>query len=139
MTVFTNDGTLLAAIADGRCGLGLVDSNVLAALLYSKQDAPVAVRWFDDPSGTLADISGGGVTRHAKNPEAALQLLEWLASSTPNALFATLRYEFPANPASETGRAIAAWPHDAVDLESLSDLGFLLEEADRLIERARYP
>ncbi len=139
MTVFTNDGTLLNAIADGRCGAGIVGSNVLGSFLASNPDAPVAPRWFDDPANTLVDISGGGVTRHAADAESAQQLLEWLAGGSANALFAALRFEIPSNADATVGAAVQDWAQHIPIPDELPALGYLLEEADLLIERARYP
>lgn len=139
MTVFTNDGTLLNAIADGRCGIGIVDSSILAAFLSVNNAAPVAPHWFGDPANTLIDISAAGVTRHAKNPQGAVEFLQWLTTNGPNAQFATSKFEFPVSPGSPAGESIADWSEHMPQVYSLSALGFLLEEADRLIERARYP
>jgi len=139
MTVFTNDGTLLAAITDGRCGIGIVDSNVLAAFQAANRDAAVAAHWFDDPAETLVDISAAAVTRHASQPEAAQALLEWLVSPAPNGSFAGPRFEIPLAASAPVVPAMAAWPTHLPATPPLAELGFLLEEADRLIERARYP
>lgn len=139
MTVFTNDGTLLNAIADGQCGIGLVGSNVLASFLRNSPAARVGMHWFADPDNTVTDISAAAVTRHAAEPAQAEALLEWLVSDSGNALFAGQRFEFPANPASPAGDVVRGWAQNVAPSVSMSELGFLLEEADRLIERARYP
>ena len=139
MTVFTNDGTLLNAIADGRCGIGFIDSNILASFLATNREAPIAPHWFADSANTLIDVSAAGVTRHAKNPEAAIAFLTWLVSESPNALFARLKFDYPVNSASPVGDEVAEWSEHMPQAESLTALGFLLEEADRLIERACYP
>ena len=139
MTVFTNDGTLLNAIADGRCGIGIVDSSVLAAFLTSVPDAPVLAHWFADAANVLVDISAAAVTRHAGQPEQAQALLEWLASPEPNGLYADLRFEFPVNAAAPVNAIGVSWTGGLPPDAPLPELGFLLEEADLLIERARYP
>jgi len=137
--VFANDVELLDAVASGQCAVGILDSNVLAAYVSARSNAPVAAHWFETPDTILIDISGAGVTRHAADPDGATALLEWLTAVTPNALFATQDFEFPANSGSPTGAAISAWSEFVTEPASLSELAFLLEDADRLIERARYP
>ncbi len=139
MTVFTNDGTLLGAVADGRCAAGFVDSNILAAFMDASPDASVGSRWFEEPGNTLIDISGAGVTRHATNPDSAVRLLEWMTSTLPNTLHAALKSEFPVNSESRPGARVADWSARVEQPESLVELGFLQEEAILLIERARYP
>ena len=139
MSVFTNDGTLLEAIADGRCGIGIADSNVLAAAHAAERNTAVAAHWFDDPAETLVDVSAAAVTRHAVQPEAAQALLDWLTSPGPNGAFAGRRYEFPLIAGAPVDAAIVDWQGHLPATAPLAELGFLLEDADRLIERARYP
>ena len=137
--VFSNDVELLDAVASGQCAVGILDSSVFAAFASARSDAPVAVYWFETPNKILFDISGAGVTRHAADPDGATALLEWLTTVTPNALFATQNFEFPANSDSPAGAVISPWSEFATEPASLAELAFLLEDADRLIERARYP
>ena len=137
--VFANDVELIDAVASGKCAVGILDSNVFATYARARSDAPVAAYWFESPDTILFDISGAGVTRHAADPDGAKALLEWLTTVTPNALFAAQNFEFPANSDSQTGAAISAWSEFVTEPASLSELAFLLEDADRLIERARYP
>jgi iron(III) transport system substrate-binding protein len=44
------------------------------------------------------NISGAGVTRHAKNPAGAQKLIEWLSSDQAQNLFADVNLEYPVNP-----------------------------------------
>jgi iron(III) transport system substrate-binding protein len=138
-TVFVNDEELLRAVSNGQCTIGIADSNVLAELKNMKPDTPVAAHWFDAPDNTFFDISGAGVTRHAADPDGATALLEWLTTAMPNALFATRDFEFPANPEAPAGAAIEGWSQHVPEPASLADIAFQLEEAARLVERARYP
>jgi len=138
-TVFDDDDALLQAVASGSCVLGIADSSKLAALQSVSNDVPVGVHWFRVPGEQFLDISAAGVGRHAANPAAAALLLEWLSSDAANALFATREYEFPANEDSPPGLMVSAWAQHAVMQESIADLGFLQEDALKLIERARYP
>lgn len=137
--VLADDNALLDALADGRCAVGLVDSASLAAFAGANPDAPVAAHWFPDTSGTLTDISAAAVTRHAVQADAAGELLEWLTGSEANAVFAGRRFEFPVNDAAALATAVAAWSGQLPQSSDYAALGFLLEEAELLTERARYP
>ncbi len=137
--VFSDDGNLLQAVAAGRCVIGIADSSELARFLRENADAKVAPFWFSDPGVLHVNATGGGVTRHAQNPELAASLLEWLTSAAANALFAALTLEFPANPGSATDASIAAWAGFEANPLHLTDLGFLQEDAVKLAQRARYP
>jgi iron(III) transport system substrate-binding protein len=138
-SIFESDVELLQAIDAGECAVGIADSNVLASLKAARPETVVRPYWFDMPGNTMFDISGAGVTRHAADPDGATKLLEWLTTRDPNALFATGDFEFPANAEAQVGAAIALWSQYMTEPAPLADLGFLQEEADLLIERARYP
>lgn len=137
--VFVDDASLLHAIADGQCAIGVANSNVLTAFGSANAGAAIAPHFFADPGKTIVDASGGGVARHAKSPEGAVLLLEWLTSNSPNALYAALGNEFPGNVVSPVSRSIEKWRNAMVDPVPLSQLGFLHEDAVLLMERARYP
>jgi iron(III) transport system substrate-binding protein len=134
-----DDEALLDAIGDGRCGIGIVDSAMLAAYTAGNPDTPVAVRWFADATNLLTDISAIAITRHAKQPDTARALLEWLTGAEANALFAGRRFEFPVNENAALGTAVEALAGRLPPDADYAALGFLLEEARLLAERARYP
>ncbi len=131
--VFADDDSLLDAIAAGTCAIGIADSNDAAATTGA------SIHWFADPAATLVDVTTAGVSRHAADPRQAAGLLEWLTTETPNALFAIQDLELPANPSSPAGNLVDGHAVHLREPVSLSDLGFLVEEADLLVERARYP
>lgn len=136
-TPFNDDATLVQAIADGHCAIGIASSELLQDFAIDAPAAALAMRLFDAPGAVAVDISGAGVARHAHNPNEATELLEWLSGGAANGAFAGSTGEFPANPeAAAAGMpAVAA----AAPAYPLAELGFLLPEAARLIERARYP
>lgn len=133
--VLIDDDALLAAVTDGTCAVGIADST--GALAGASEQ--IAIHWFDAAGETLVDVTAAGVSRHAGDPNEASTLLEWLTTNTPNALFAIQDLEFPANADAPPANMIADYARYVAVPQSLSELGFLIEEADRLIERARYP
>ena len=62
---------ILEAIADGRCEIGLVSHSAA-----SESGMP-----FLEPAQLVADVEAIGVARHARNPDGAAALLEWLVSN----------------------------------------------------------
>jgi iron(III) transport system substrate-binding protein len=137
--VFGDDGELLQAIADGRCSIGVADSNDLATYARGRPAAPLAAQWFAEGSPAYIDVTGAGVTRHAENPDGAIALLEWLTSGQPNALFAALGLEFPVNRAAPTDASIVKWREYVDEPMGVSEIGYFLDEAGKLAERAHYP
>jgi iron(III) transport system substrate-binding protein len=96
------DTDQIKAVASGECGIALTNSYYLARLMRSTTPADLAVvekigvvfpnqqSW-----GTHVNIAGGGVTKHAKNREAAVKFLEYLASDEAQAYFANGNNEWP--------------------------------------------
>ena len=134
-TVFADDEALLAAIDAGDCAIGIADTTGVLTGAYDN----VSVHWFASPSETLVDVTTASVSRHARDPDQGAALLEWLTSDTPNALFAIQDLEFPANSNARPANLISGYAQNVSELKSLEELGFLIEEADRLSERAGYP
>lgn len=133
--IFDNDAALLLAIENGRCALGVLDFGWIGRSGWPEAVVPYPA--INCP--LLLDVRGAGISRHAGNPEAARQLLEWLLSARGNSVYARDWQQAPLS------REIVFDPHNEfswrafVDVAgSLAELGFLLEEADLLIERAGY-
>ena len=132
-----DDDALLAAVAAGDCVIGIADSNRVFA---APATSDIRAKWFDTPEATLFDASVAGVSRHSADADAAQALLEWLTTATPNALFAIGRLDFPVNADAPLSATLDGLPVKRGDSSvPLSELAFLLDEADRLRERARYP
>jgi iron(III) transport system substrate-binding protein len=136
-TIFADDDALLAAMAAGDCAIGIADSNRIYAIPGSTD---VSAHWFSAPDATVIDASVAAVSRHANDAAGAQQMLEWLTTPTPNALFAIRQLDLPANADAPSSSTVADLPVTRGSAPvPLSELGFLLEEADLLRERARYP
>jgi iron(III) transport system substrate-binding protein len=107
------DTDQIKAVASGECQVALSNSYYVARLMRSDKPedkavmdkvvvmAPNQASW-----GTHVNISGGGVARYAKNRDAAVRFLEYLASDEAQRYFADGNNEWPvvaslkiANPA----------------------------------------
>lgn len=89
-----------------------------------------------DGVGTHVNIRGGGVTRHAKNPEDAVKLLEYLASSPAQRFFADGNLEYPANPAVKANPAVEAWGAFKRDSLNLEEVGKRQRDAIAVMDEA---
>ena len=96
--IFANDVELLEAMAAGACDVGIANHYYLAQQLEDDPDFPVQLKWAEqDGRGVHVNISGGGVTAAADDPELAQQFLEWLATDG-QAVLVHSNHEYPANP-----------------------------------------
>jgi len=134
---FSSDTLLLNAIAAGQCDVGVVNSYYLGRLQSDQPDIPVQLFWADQQAGgTHVNISGAGVTTHARNRAEAIRFLEWLASPAIQARFAGANFEYPANPAVEPVPVVAAWGKFRQKLVNVGKVGELQPAAVRLMDRA---
>lgn len=108
--VFPDDTKMLEAIAAGQCDVGIANSYYYGRLLNRKPDLSVKIFWANQKtSGVHVNISGAGLTRHAKNEKAAIRFMEWLSSDKAQNLYTDNNMEFPVNPKVKPVAAIAAW------------------------------
>lgn len=130
--VVSDDTQLLQAIEDGRCSIGIVNSDDLARFTRDQPNSSVA--GFLPPAtsgGTYINVVGVAVTRHASNPAGALHLLEWLSSGKGQVQLAGLDVRVPASQLDE-------WVALQVSQINLAGAGYHYEEAVKLMQRAHY-
>lgn len=96
---FTSDMPLIRAVANGQCGVGLVNSYYVARMLAGDSgaaDKALAARIkVVMPTPAHVNISGAGVLKAASNPAAALKLIEFLASPGGGRGYAEANNEYP--------------------------------------------
>jgi iron(III) transport system substrate-binding protein len=130
-----SDDDLLDAMVDGRCDIGIADS---AALAGRGAQTTIAAHFFTARDALVPDLTGVGIARHARRADAAAAFIAWLLAGPPNGLLASGKREFPVDATVAAHASVRAWRPQAAASASLEELGFLLEEAARLAERARY-
>ena len=97
------DTDQIKAVASGECQVAISNSYYLARLMRSNKPEDVAVMEkvgvvFPNQAswGTHVNIAGGAVAKNAKNREAAVKFLEYLASDEAQRYFADGNNEWPA-------------------------------------------
>ena len=140
---FPDDTQALEAVAAGQCDLTLVNTYYFGRLMAQSPDLPLAIFWpnqnlQDRAAGVHVNISGAGVTRHAKNPAGAQKLIEWLSSDQAQNLFADVNLEYPVNPKVAPDRSVAAWGSFRQSLINVKEAGSLQVGAVKLMDRVGY-
>lgn len=138
-----SDTDQLRAVAAGDCKIAIVNHYYLARMQASDDPADRAVAdkvglVFPDQSGagTHVNISGAGVSVHARNRDNAIRLLEFLASAQAQQIIADGNDEFPVAQGVTLPPQLAgmgAFKEEDVDFAAL---GRRQNEAQRLFEDA---
>ena len=137
----SNDTQVMEAIAAGQGDVGIVNTYYFGRLLEKNPGLKLALFWpnQDQPgSGVHVNVSGAGVTKYAKHPQAAVKFLEWLSSEKAQNLFADANLEYPVNPKVAANPEVAAWGEFTASPFNLSQAGELQEQAIRLMDRSGY-
>jgi iron(III) transport system substrate-binding protein len=135
---FTSDTTMVRAVGQGECGAAVANTYYLARLLRGNNPADVEaaskvrVVWVNP---THVNVTGGGVTRNAGNPEGGRKLLEFLSSPTAAEGYAGGNNEYPVrgwgnNPTLTKMGTFTASP------VTIQQLGQRNREAVQLMEQA---
>lgn len=140
---FPDDTKAMEAVAAGQCDVTLVNTYYFGRLMEKKPNLPLAIFWPNQnvkskESGVHVNVSGAGVTRHAKNPAGAQKLIEWLSSDKAQNQFADVNLEYPVNPNVAPDKAVAAWGSFKQSLINVKEAGSLQVQAVKLMDRAGY-
>jgi len=137
--VFSNDTSLIKAIAAGQCDVGIVNTYYYGRLKKKQPTLEAALFWPNQKiSGVHVNVSGAGVTRHAKHPEAAAKFLEWLSTPPAQKILAESNMEYPANPTVPPHSLVASWGEFKQDTLNVSNAGKLQSRAVMIMDRAGY-
>lgn len=137
------DRDQIKAAAAGECDLAIANTYYLAGMLTGEAAADrtaaerMGVFWPNqDGRGTHVNVSGAALTTSAKHPEAAVALVEFLASPESQAWYAEANGEYPVRADVPSSSTLAAWGTFKADTLNLARLGELNAEAVKLMDRA---
>ena len=138
-TLIDGDTRILESIAAGECDVGITNSYYLGRLLAKDPNFPVAPFWANQQStGTHVNISGAGVTAHAKHRANAIKLIEFLSRPEAQQLLVNSNFEYPANPQTPVPPLLAKWGPFKQDDINVAAAGELQAAAIKLADRAGY-
>jgi iron(III) transport system substrate-binding protein len=137
------DRDQIQAVAAGQCDVAVANTYYLGTLLNSQDPAQreaaqkVAVFWPDQSGpGTHVNVSGAGVTRHAKNKGNAIRLLEFMVSDEAQKWYAAVNHEYPVKPGIPWSGTLKEWGEFKADIVEMAKLGENNAAAVRLTDRA---
>jgi iron(III) transport system substrate-binding protein len=137
------DTDQLRAAAAGQCDVAVANTYYYGRLVNSDKEADRAVAsalgvfWPNQADrGAHVNVSGAGITLHAKHPEAALRLLEFLVSAESQTWYAEVNIEYPVVADAQTSELLKSFGQFKSDSLNLSRLGENNRAAVQLMDRA---
>lgn len=133
-------------IAAGICDIAIGNSYYVG-LMKSGRGGTEQVTWGDaidvilptfEGGGTLVNITGASVARHAPNREEAIQLLEYLVSDEAQRLYAEANFEYPVTATAEPHPIIASFGTLVPDDTSLGEILPHRTLASELVDRVNF-
>lgn len=139
------DRDQIRAVAAGQCDLAVVNSYYLGAMLNSSSEKDVKTAqkvtlfWPNqgqNARGTHMNISGAGVTKHAKNTDAAIALIRFLASDSAQQWYGEKNNEYPVRFGIEPSETLKAWGAFKADALAVDQLAKYNKDAVKAMDRA---
>ncbi|MBJ6986572.1 extracellular solute-binding protein [Devosia sp. MC521] len=133
-------------IAAGICDIALANSYYVG-LMASGAGGDEQKAWADaikvilptfENGGTLVNISGAAVAKHAPNKDQAVKLLEYLVSPAAQKIYAEANFEYPVNASAEVHPIIAAFGTLTPDSLALSDILPFRKRASELVDEVNF-
>ncbi|PIE60505.1 MAG: iron ABC transporter substrate-binding protein [Desulfobulbus propionicus] len=95
-----NDRAQIRAISAGECDISLGNTYYMGKMLENPKQRSWAAAvgiYFPDQNGrgTHINITGGGITRAAKNKENAMKLLEFFTGDLAQTMYSQVNHEYP--------------------------------------------
>ena len=137
-----NDRDQAKAVVAGEADLAIMNTYYIGRMLYSSDPLEVEVaetiRVFfpnQETTGTHINISGGALTKHGKNSESAIKLLEFLTGEEAQDDYANANYEYPVNPKVEPSDLLKNFGDFDIQEIDLSLLGEYNDEAVKIFNK----
>ncbi len=137
------DRDQIKAVAAGQCDVAVANTYYLGTMLGSSDPAQreaaakIAVFWPNqDDRGTHVNISGAGVTKHARNRDNAVRLIEYMTTEESQRWYADVNLEYPVIADVARSGTLEAWGPFKADTINLAELGRHNAAAVRLMDRA---
>ncbi|WP_304943632.1 Fe(3+) ABC transporter substrate-binding protein [Vallitalea guaymasensis] len=137
-----NDRDQMKAVVAGEGDVAIVNTYYVGKLLNSSDEYEVEVGkkigvYFpnQETTGTHINISGGALTKHGKNSESAIKLLEFLTGEEAQDDYANANYEYPVNPKVEPSDLLKSFGEFDIQEIDLSLLGEYNDEAVKIFNK----
>ena len=142
-----SDRDQMKAVAAGIGDVAIVNTYYLGMLLNSKKKNEVMVGakmgiFFPNQGanerGTHINISGIALTKSSKNRDNAIKLIEFLASTQAQKIFAEANFEYPVNPNVKPSALLQSWGEFKEDQTELYKFGKYNAQAVKIFNEIKW-
>lgn len=135
-----SDRAQVKSIWAKECDISLGNTYYMGKMLEDAEQRPWAesVRIVFpkfEGGGTHVNVSGVAMTKSAPNKDAALKLMEFLASDTAQKIYAETNHEFPIKAGVERSELVKGWGEFTPDSVDLTEISRLRPDALKLIQQ----
>lgn len=140
------DRDQIANVHAGKCDIAVANTYYFGAMLAKdsrseQKTAAAAVKpIFPNTAdrGTHVSISGMALTRHARNPDNATLLMDFLVSEPAQFIYAMDNHEYPVHADVAPSAMVAGWGRLKPDSVSLATLAQVAKKAAALIDKVGF-
>ena len=139
------DTDQIKGVATGECGVALANSYYFARLMRSANAddkalvEKVGVMFPNQSSwGTHVNVAGAAVARNAKNREAAVRFLEYLASDAAQRYFADGNNEYPVVPGAKPNAALSSLGAFKAESVPIARVGANTVQVQQMLDRVGF-
>ena len=141
-----NDRAQVKAVYQGECDVALGNTYYMGKMATNVK-APEQKNWAaavriifpnQNDRGTHVNISGGGVTKSAKNKENAIKLLAYLSGAEAQKIYAERNFEYPVKPGVALHPLVASWGEFKADEALLAQVAEQRITASKIIDQVAF-
>lgn len=137
------DRDQVKAIWAGECDIAVGNTYYLGEMLADPEQSEwansVRIQFpVFEGAGTHMNISGVALTKAAPNHDAAVKLMEWLASDEAQKIYSETNYEFPVKVGVERSALVKSWGEFTPDSLTLAEVAAKRPEALKIIEEVDF-
>ncbi|NQU55863.1 MAG: Fe(3+) ABC transporter substrate-binding protein [Rhodospirillales bacterium] len=141
-----NDRAQVKAVFEGLCDFSLGNTYYMGKMATNEKE-PEQKQWANSVNiifpnqqgrGTHVNISGAGVTKHAKNKDNAVKLIEYLSGDSAQTQYALGNFEYPVRADIALHPLVASWGKFKADTVSLSVVAEKRVEASKIMDEVGF-
>jgi len=141
-----NDRVQVKAIKDGVCDVAIANTYYMG-LMQTNEKEPEQKEWANavnivfptfSGKGTQVNVSAAGITKHAKNKDNAVKLLEFLSGDLAQKMYAQVNFEYPVKPGAEMHPLVKSWGSFQAQEASLQAIARNMALATKIMDKVDF-